>query len=138
MMGLVVTIHVIVCVVLITLILVQRGRGGGFIESFSGLESMFGTKTSEFLSRLTSILAVIFFITCLALAFLSLKESKSLLRGVKPRTLPVESVLPTNTSAITTLPVNATVSSEPKSPEAAQQAVPVTQAPSVAVNQTAE
>ncbi len=127
MMGLVVTIHVIVCLVLITIILIQRGRGGGFIESFSGLESMFGTKTSEFLSRLTSILAVIFFITCLGLAFLSLKESKSLLRGVKPKAMPVENILPTNT----------TVPSEPKSPENTQQAAPVTpEAPSAPVNQT--
>lgn len=127
MMGLVVTIHVIVCVALITIILIQRGRGGGFIESFSGLESMFGTKTSEFLSRLTSILAVVFFVSCLVLAFLSLKESKSLLRGVKPKAVPVESVLPTNT----------TVTSAPKSPENVQQEAPITQeVPSAPVNQT--
>ena len=129
MMGLVVTIHVIVCLVLITIILIQRGRGGGFIESFSGLESMFGTKTSEFLSRLTSILAVVFFITCLGLAFMSLKESKSLMRGVKPKNIPVE-------SAASVPVVNATVSSEQKTPENAQPAAPVVPAPSAPANQT--
>lgn len=128
MMSLVITIHVIVCIVLITAILIQRGRGGGFIESFSGLESMFGTKTSEFLSRLTSVLAVVFFFTCLGLAFLSLKESKSLMRSVKPKAIP----------AATAVPANATASSEQKKQEEAQQPAAVASAPSEAVNQTAE
>ena len=84
-MSVVIAIHVIACIILITVILIQRGRGGGFIESFAGLESMFGTKTSSFLSKLTSIMAVVFFCTCLTLAFLSLSESKSLMRSVKPK-----------------------------------------------------
>ena len=67
-MNLVMGIHVTVCVVLIIIILIQRGRGGGFIESFAGLESMFGTKTSAFLSKATSVLAVLFFLSCLTLA----------------------------------------------------------------------
>lgn len=128
-MSLVITIHVIVCVVLITVILIQRGRGGGFIESFSGLESMFGTKTSEFLSRLTSVLAVVFFFTCLGLAFLSLKESKSLMRGVKPKAIP----------AATAVPANTTVPSEQNKQEEAQQPpAPVAVAPSAPANQTAK
>jgi preprotein translocase subunit SecG len=137
MTSLVIAIHVIVCIVLITLILIQRGRGGGFIESFSGLESMFGTKTSAFLSKSTSVLAVIFFFTCLSLAFLSLRESKSLMRGVKPKSL-----IP---AAATTVPANTTAASEAKKPEAAQQQQPaaVTSAPaegttSATANQTAK
>jgi preprotein translocase subunit SecG len=126
MMSLVITIHVIVCVALITAILIQRGRGGGFIESFSGLESMFGTKTSEFLSRLTSILAVVFFFTCLGLAFLSLKESKSLMRGVKSKAIPEATAVPANTTA----------SSEQKKQEEAQQPASAASAPSVPANQT--
>ncbi len=128
MMSLVITIHVIVCMVLITAILIQRGRGGGFIESFSGLESMFGTKTSEFLSRMTSVLAVVFFFTCLSLAFLSLKESKSLMRSVKPKAIP----------AATAVGANTTASSEQKKQEEAQQPASVAAAPSVAANQTAK
>jgi preprotein translocase subunit SecG len=83
MMGLVVVIHIIICVGLIGIILIQRGRGGGLVDSFSGLDSVFGTKTSAFLTKLTTVLAITFFFTCLTLAFLSLQQSRSLMRGVK-------------------------------------------------------
>jgi protein translocase SecG subunit len=68
---------------LIGLVLIQRGRGSGLVESFSGVESMFGTKTSEFLTRATTILSIAFFITCLVLAVLSVRQSRSLLKDIK-------------------------------------------------------
>jgi len=79
MYGLLIVIHVIACLLLIFVVLIQSGRGGGLVEIFSGVESIFGTKTSKFLTRLTSILATIFIITCLTLAFLSRERSKSLM-----------------------------------------------------------
>jgi len=81
-------LHVIVCFLLITLVLIQRGRGSGLVESFAGVESMFGTKTNAFLTRSTSVLSVIFFFTCLGLAILSVRQSKSLLSNVKTVTVP--------------------------------------------------
>jgi preprotein translocase subunit SecG len=83
MMGVVIAIHVIACIGLIILVLVQRGKGGGLVESFSGLETMFGTKTSSFLTRSTTILSVVFFVTCISLALLSIRQSKSLLKNYK-------------------------------------------------------
>jgi preprotein translocase subunit SecG len=95
MMGLVITIHIIACLLLIILVLIQRGRGSGLVESFAGVESMFGTKTSDFLTRATTICAIIFFLTCLVLAILSVRQSKSLLAKVKPPATSVkESKLP--------------------------------------------
>lgn len=85
MMTLIIVIHVIACVVLITLVLIQRGRGAGLVESFAGVESMFGTKTNVFLTRTTTIMAVVFFFTCLSLAVLSVRQSKSLMSSVKPQ-----------------------------------------------------
>ncbi len=84
MMTLIIIIHVIACVILITLVLIQRGRGAGLVESFSGVESMFGTKTNAFLTRTTTIMSIVFFLTCLSLAVLSVRQSKSLMRNVKP------------------------------------------------------
>ncbi|MFA5430281.1 MAG: preprotein translocase subunit SecG [Candidatus Omnitrophota bacterium] len=84
MMAIIIGIHVVVCFLLICMILVQSGRGGGLIESFSGMESVFGTKTSSFMTKLTSILSVIFLLTCLTLALLSVRQSRSLMSGVKP------------------------------------------------------
>jgi preprotein translocase subunit SecG len=84
MAGLVVAIHLIACLGLIIIVLVQRGRGGGLVESFSGLESMFGVKTSVFLTRTTTVFSIMFFITCLLLTFFSVRQSRSLLRGKIP------------------------------------------------------
>jgi preprotein translocase subunit SecG len=109
MMGVIIVIHTVICIALIGLILVQRGRGGGFVDSFSGLDSMFGTKTSSFLTKLTTILAISFFCTCLALALLSLKQSRSLMRDIKIK----------QPAAETKSAVNATASS-PASQEKAQ------------------
>jgi preprotein translocase subunit SecG len=84
MMTLIIVVHVIACIVLIVLVLIQRGRGAGLVESFPGVESMFGTKTSAFLTRTTTIMSIVFFLTCLSLAVLSVKQSKSLMRSAKP------------------------------------------------------
>jgi len=83
MMTFIIIIHVIACFVLIGLVLIQRGRGSGLVESFQGVESMFGTKTNAFLTRTTTILSIFFFITCLSLAILSVRQSRSLLSNVK-------------------------------------------------------
>ncbi len=85
MMTLFLIIHAVACIGLITIILIQRGRGGGLVDSFSGLDSVFGTKTAAFLTKMTSVFAVVFFCTCLGLAFLSVKQSRSLLSGTRAK-----------------------------------------------------
>jgi len=84
MFILILIVHVIVCLGLITTVLIQRGRGGGLVESFAGVESMFGTKTSTFLTKATTTMSVLFFLTCIALAAMSVRQSKSLMRTVRP------------------------------------------------------
>lgn len=86
MMSLLIVIHVIICVLLIGIILIQAGRGGGLVEGFSGVESMFGTKTNSFLTRSTTILSILFFVTCLSLAFMSARQSRSLMQDTKQTT----------------------------------------------------
>ncbi len=83
MFTLVVIVHVVACLLLITIILMQSGRGGGLTESFAGAESIFGTKTNSFMVKTTSVLAIIFLCTCIGLAVLSTKASRSLLQGEK-------------------------------------------------------
>ncbi len=118
-MALVIVIHVLACTILIAVVLVQRGRGGGFIENLSGLESMIGPKTSAFLTKTTTVCAVIFFFTCLFLALMSVNRSKSLLEGYKA---PAVSVTVKNTTAAepvqTTAPAAAPVSGETAAPAA--------------------
>ncbi|MCX5702698.1 MAG: preprotein translocase subunit SecG [Candidatus Omnitrophica bacterium] len=81
-MSLIIAIHVIVCILLIGIILIQAGRGGGLVEGFSSVESMFGTKTNTFLTRTTTVLSTLFLVTCLSLAFFSAKQSRSLMQGI--------------------------------------------------------
>ncbi len=72
--------QVVVCVLLVAIVLMQSGRGGGLTETFAGgMESMFGSKTNVIMVRTTAILSILFFTTCLSLAFLSTQKSKSLM-----------------------------------------------------------
>jgi len=98
------TIHVIACALLIALILVQAGRGGGLVDTFSGVESMLGTKTNTFLTRATTVLSIIFFITCLSLALLSAKQSRSLMKDIKSNTGGVATA-PAQGQAASTAPI---------------------------------
>jgi len=82
MFAFVITIHITACIGLIFFILIQQGKGGGLIESFSSAESIFGSNTSTFLTKATTVLAVAFFITCLLLAFISVQQSKSVVERI--------------------------------------------------------
>lgn len=98
MLGLILLIHVIVSILLIITILMQSGRGGGLTETFSGMESIFGTKTNVFLVRATTILAILFLITTLSLAYMSKIRGKSLM---PEQSQPVKkAVEPTKTATI--------------------------------------
>ncbi|MDD5594708.1 MAG: preprotein translocase subunit SecG [Candidatus Omnitrophica bacterium] len=124
MMGLIIFLHVTICVLLIIIILIQAGRGGGLVEGFSGVESMFGPKTNAFLTRLTAILSVMFFCTCLTLAFLSAKQSRSLMRNIKTSTLPVQATTqtaPVNTQTAAPAQGQSTKQEPPAAQENSQQ-----------------
>jgi preprotein translocase subunit SecG len=80
---LVLVVHVIAAVSIIGLVLLQHGKGADVGAAFgSGTSgSLFGAAGSaNFLSRATSVLAVVFFVSSLALTYLS--SSKSGNKGV--------------------------------------------------------
>lgn len=72
-------VHVLACIVLVAIILMQSGRGGGLTEVFASAESMFGAKTNEMLIRVTTVAAVVFFLTNISLAVLNSREGRSLM-----------------------------------------------------------
>ena len=81
---LVVSIHIIVCLVLIIVILLQAGRGQGLTGgSFGGgnVQSLFGTKASSFLTKATSVCAILFLFTCIGLNILEVQKSRSLFKS---------------------------------------------------------
>jgi preprotein translocase subunit SecG len=75
-------LHIVVCVFLILVVLLQAGKGGGMGIAFGGAgsQTVFGSSgAGNFLTRLTSITAALFMITSLGLAhYSSQQDSKRL------------------------------------------------------------
>lgn len=73
-LTLVLTLHVLVAISIIFLVLLQHGKGADMGAAFgSGSSgSLFGaTGSANFLSRTTAVLAAVFFLTSLGLAYLA-------------------------------------------------------------------
>jgi preprotein translocase subunit SecG len=69
-----VVIHVVVCIALIMIVLLQTGKGADMGAAFGGgaSQTLFGsTGASTFLSKATTAAAVIFMITSLSLAYMA-------------------------------------------------------------------
>jgi len=78
--SLVLTIHILVAIVIIVLVLMQHGKGADMGAAFgSGASgSLFGaTGSANFLSRATGILAAVFFVTSLTLAYIGSNKPKT-------------------------------------------------------------
>ena len=76
---LLVVLHVLLAVGLIGLVLIQHGKGADAGAAFgSGASStVFGARgAASFLSRATSLLATLFFLTSLALAYVAMRSSE--------------------------------------------------------------
>lgn len=89
-------IHVLVCVALIGLVLIQQGKGAEAGAAFgSGASAtIFGSRGSaSFLTRITAILATLFFVTSLTLSYFLGKhlETKSVMEKAPT---PLEKVQP--------------------------------------------
>jgi preprotein translocase subunit SecG len=78
------TVQMLSALAMIILILVQHGKGADMGAAFGsgGSGSLFGASGSaNFLSRTTAVLATVFFVCTLALAYLSPVASGSVLEG---------------------------------------------------------
>ena len=74
MSTILIIVHVIVCVALIMIVLLQTGKGADMGAAFGGggSQTLFGsTGASTFLSKATTGAAIIFMLTSLALAYIS-------------------------------------------------------------------
>jgi preprotein translocase subunit SecG len=78
--SVVLTVHILVALAIIALVLMQHGKGADMGAAFgSGASgSLFGASGSaNFLSRTTGVLATVFFLTSLSLAYIASDKPKT-------------------------------------------------------------
>ena len=78
--NLIIVVHVVVALTIIGLVLLQHGKGADMGSGFGGgaSSSLFGaTGSANFLSRATAVLATVFFLTSLGLAYLATHKPKT-------------------------------------------------------------
>ena len=79
-LNVVIGLHVLVALAIIGLVLLQHGKGADMGSGFGGgaSSSLFGaTGSANFLSRTTAILATVFFLTSLGLAYLASTQPRT-------------------------------------------------------------
>lgn len=85
---LLIVIHVVVCIALIMIVLLQTGKGADMGAAFGGgsSQTLFGsTGASTFLSKATTVAAIVFMLTSLTLAYISGgKTTKSVVTDTQP------------------------------------------------------
>ena len=136
MTGFIMFLHAFISILLIVVVLMQAGRGGGLTEGFASAESIFGARTNEFMIKTTTVMATVFFITCIGLAILSTQSGRSLMSTQvateTPAAAPVESAgeqetgLEVPQEAVSVNPEGTATAPEPQTPP---QVEPVPAAP---------
>ncbi len=93
-------LYILVCFLLVVVILMQSGRGGGLVESFSAAETLFGGKTNIYMVRITMILGALFLGLALGLNYFVVQKSKSVMQRLfgRPSTANVNTVVPVTKS----------------------------------------
>ena len=125
MTTLLIIIHVIVCLFLIIIVLLQHGKGADMGASFGGSsQTLFGTEGPvPLLNKITTLAAIVFMGTSISLAYISANKSTgTVMEDVKVQA-PVQQQAP---AAPVTIPVPE-VKEVPA--EAAPQQMPVEQKP---------
>ncbi len=122
------TIHILACLVLIAVVLLQSGKGADMGASFgsSGSQSVFGAGGgTTFLSKITAAAAVIFMLGSLALAYVSGLPSSSSIMSDKsgPAAVdkaPVQQPAPAGQTPLAQPPVQGKPAAAPAVPAPAQ------------------
>ena len=144
---LVTTIHVIMCLILIAIVLLQTGKGADMGAAFGGAtQTLFGgAGPANFLNKVTTVAAIVFMLTSLSLAIISSKSdssSKVLEASPVQKTQPVAAQTATPAVETTTVPAADTTPQTQPSAEATTaptvETTPQTQQPPVEEQKAAE
>jgi preprotein translocase subunit SecG len=100
-------IHVIACLVLVMVVLLQAGKGANMGAAFGGSsQTVFGSSgAGTFLGKMTATVAVIFMLTSLILTYnVSRKGSSLMERSQVPVTKPAIPAMPSQNAATPAIP----------------------------------
>jgi len=123
MTTLLIVIHVLVCLFLIVIVLLQHGKGADIGATFGGSsQSLFGTEGPvPLLNKITTLAAIIFMGTSISLAYISANKSTgTVMKDVQVKQLPVLPPLPSE-------PLTVPVPAQSPEPTAEPQQMPVEQ-----------
>jgi preprotein translocase subunit SecG len=105
MQQILLVLHVLVCIALIALVVLQRGKGAEAGAAFGGgaSQTVFGSRgAGTFLIKITGSLAALFFITSIGLNYLTSIQSRSVtpLQGIPVSTPKSEQTIPVTNSSL--------------------------------------
>ena len=136
MMILVTTVHIIVCLILVVVVLLQSGKAADLAGAFGGMgsQTVFGPRGSATtLSKATTISAILFMLTSLTLSIMATRGGSStpdLLKKALPRTGQTAPAVPQAPAPGGNVPIQVQggqIGGQPSAPQTIP--VPVTPAP---------
>jgi preprotein translocase subunit SecG len=111
-------VHIIACLGLVGLVLIQDSKGGGVFPSQSSSSSVLGASGATSLAQtMTKVIAGVFAVTCIALSVMSAHSSKSVVDSMTPAAAAAAAT--PEAAATTATPENAAVT--PAAPAAPAQ-----------------
>ncbi|MEN6465345.1 MAG: preprotein translocase subunit SecG [Syntrophaceae bacterium] len=83
-----VIVHILVCFLLVLIVLLQRGKGASMGAAFGGSsQTIFGSSgPGTFLGKITTVIALVFMITSLYLAYFSANKGGSVMESAPAAT----------------------------------------------------
>ncbi len=116
MMTFLAIVHIIACLGLVGLVLIQDSKGGGVFASQGSSNSVLGATGATTLAQtMTKIIATVFALTCITLSIMSARGEKSVVdSGVLPATQAVSTeTTPVTAPATTPAPEATTPPAQP-------------------------
>ncbi|MCX7635876.1 MAG: preprotein translocase subunit SecG [Syntrophales bacterium] len=84
-------LHIVVCIALILVVLLQAGKGASMGAVFGGSsQTIFGSSgPGTFLSKMTTVIAIVFMLTSLGLSYFATSKGGTLMKQTPKPTAPV-------------------------------------------------
>jgi preprotein translocase subunit SecG len=96
-------VHIVACLGLVGLVLLQDSKGGGVFTSQASSNSVLGANGATSLAQtMTKVVAGIFAVTCIGLSIMSARSEKSVVDTMMPAAAPLAPVAPATAPTTTT------------------------------------